>query len=102
MSGIMLPNVTEFLVRLRKIDLRGLTAKDILVLYCIMGDPGCSGIDVSTKLGIKDRSSIASNLHRLERHGFIEDQRVERRKAVPSIFYVLPAGVAFWDEIKPE
>lgn len=98
----MLPNVEAFLVRLRKIDLRGLTAKDVLVLYCIMQNPGCSGIDVSTRLGIKDRSSIASNLHRLERHGFIEDRRTEFRKAVPAIFHPLKAGLEFWDEIKPD
>lgn len=101
MSNPMLPNVEGFLVRLRKIDKRGLTAKDVLVLFCIMNNPGCSGIEVSTKLGIKDRSSIASNIHRLERHGFIEDRREEYRKAVPAILHPLPAGLAFWDEIKP-
>lgn len=101
MSNPMLPNVEDFLVRLRKIDRRGLTAKDVLVLFCIMNNPGCSGIDVSTKLGIKDRSSIASNIHRLERHCFIEDRRKEFRKAVPAILHALTGGVEFWNEIKP-
>lgn len=95
------PNVTDFLVRLRKIDLHGLTARDILVLYAVMGNPGASGMDLIHKLGIKDRSAIASNLARLEREGFIEDRREERRKAVPGVLYALPAGVEFWDEIKP-
>lgn len=102
MSGIQIPQeVTDFLVRLRKIDKRGLKAKDILVLFVIMEKPGCAGIEISDKLGIKDRSSIASNIHRLEREGFIEDRRIERRKAVPSILHVLPAGLDFWNDIKP-
>lgn len=97
----MSPNVTDFLVQLRKIDLHGLTVRDVLVLYAIMGNPGSSGLDISTKLGIKDRSAIASNLARLERQGFIEDRREEKRKAVPGVLHPLPAGIAFWDEIKP-
>jgi DNA-binding MarR family transcriptional regulator len=88
-------------VKLRKIDLRGLTVRDVLVLYAIMGNPGASGLDISTKLGIKDRSAIASNLARLEREGFIEDRREERKKAVPGVLHVQPAGLEFWDEIKP-
>jgi DNA-binding MarR family transcriptional regulator len=95
------PSVTDFLVRLRKIDLHGLTVRDVIVLYAIMGNPGASGMDITHKLGIKDRSAIASNLARLEREGFIEDRRGEKRKAVPGVLYAKPAGVAFWDEIKP-
>jgi DNA-binding MarR family transcriptional regulator len=97
----MSPNVTDFLIRLRKVDLRGLTVRDVLVLYAIMGNPGSSGLDIAHKLGIKDRSAIASNLTRLERQGLIEDRREERKKAVPGVLHVMPAGVAFWDEIKP-
>jgi DNA-binding MarR family transcriptional regulator len=101
MSHQICPSVTDFLVRLRKIDLRGLTVRDVLVLYAIMGNPGASGMDITHKLGIKDRSAIASNLARLERAGFIEDRRDTRAKAVPGVLYALPAGIAFWDEIKP-
>jgi DNA-binding MarR family transcriptional regulator len=96
------PNVTDFLVRLRKVDKRGLTLRDVLVLYAIMETPGASGLDIATKLGIKDRSAISSNLARLEREGFIEDRREEQGRAIPAILHALPAGVAFWDEIKPE
>lgn len=101
MSKSMSPNVTDFLVRLRKIDLHGLTVRDVLVLYAIMGNPGASGLDITNKLGIKDRSLIASNLARLERQGFIEDRREEKKKAVPGVLHPTPAGIEFWDEIKP-
>jgi DNA-binding MarR family transcriptional regulator len=102
MSNGMYPNVNrDFLVQLRKIDLRSLTVRDVLVLYIIMKSPGMSGVDVANKLGIADRSCIASNIQRLEREGYIEDRRTERRKAIPAVLYVKPAGVAFWDEIKP-
>lgn len=96
------PNVSTFLVKLRKADKLGLTLRDILVLYAIMQTPGASGLDIATKLGIKDRSAISSNLARLERCGFIEDRREEHGRAIPAILHALPAGVAFWDEIKPE
>ncbi len=101
MSAPISPNVTDFLVRLRKIDLAGLKARDVLVLYAIMGNPGASGMEITTKLGIKERSLIASNLARLERAGFIEDRRDMKAKAVPGVLYALPAGIEFWEEIKP-
>ncbi len=101
MSVPISPSVTDFLVRLRKIDLRYLTVRDVLVLYAIMGNPGASGMEITTKLGIKERSLIASNLARLERAGFIEDRRETKSKAVPGMLYVLPAGEEFWNEIKP-
>lgn len=101
MSNQISPNVEDFLVRLRKVDLRGLTVRDVLVLYVIIGHPGCSGIEVSNKLGIKDRSAIASNIWRLIREGYIEDRREEQRKANPAILHPLPHGLDFWDEIKP-
>jgi DNA-binding MarR family transcriptional regulator len=96
------PNVTvDFLVRLRKIDKRTLTVRDVLVLYAVIENPGIAGNDVSHKLGLDNRSSIASNLLRLQREGYIEDRREVRRKANPAILHVLPAGIAFWDDIKP-
>lgn len=102
MTEEILPSGTPgFLMRLHKIDRHGLTVRDILVLYAIMRTPGASGLDIATKLGIKDRSAISSNLARLERQDFIEDRREERTKAVPALLHVLPAGLEFWDEIKP-
>lgn len=100
MTNETFPNVT-FLAKLRKIDLRILTVRDVLVLYVIIENAGCSGIEISNKLGIKDRSSIASNINRLMREGYIEDHRKERRKANPAILHVTPRGLEFWDEIKP-
>lgn len=101
MNTPICPNVTAFLVRLRKIDTAELKARDVLVLYAIMANPGASGMEITTKLGIKERSLIASNLARLERAGFIEDRRDKKMKAVPGMLYALPAGVQFWEEIKP-
>jgi len=91
----------DFLVNLRKIDKRSLTVRDILILYVIIESPGISGIEITTKLGIRERSAIASNLRRLEREGYIEDRREIRSKAVPAVLHALPRGIEFWDEIKP-
>lgn len=102
MSKGMSPNVTDFLVKLRKIDLHGLTVRDVLVLYAIMANPGMSGQDITGKLGMKDRSQIASNLARLERAGLIEDRRLARKKAVSGVLHPLPAADEFWNEIKPQ
>jgi DNA-binding MarR family transcriptional regulator len=97
-----LPNVTQgFLVKLRKIDKHTLTVRDVLVLYCVIQNPGTAGNEISKKLGLENRSSIASNLQRLIREGYIEDHREVRRKANPTILHALPKGLAFWDEIKP-
>jgi DNA-binding MarR family transcriptional regulator len=95
-------SLTEaFLVKLRKMDLRGLTVRDVLVLYYIIGHPSCSGIEISKALGLPDRSALASNLLRLEREGYIEDRREVRSKANPAILHPLQRGLEFWDEIKP-
>jgi DNA-binding MarR family transcriptional regulator len=97
------PSVTlEFLVKLRKIDKRTLTVRDVLVLYAVIENPGIAGMDVATKLGFRDRSSIASNVQRLEREGYIEDRREVHRKAIPALLHPLPAGIEFCNEIKPE
>lgn len=97
-----IPSVTsDFLVRLRKVDRRSLTVRDVLVLYAIMRHPGTSGIEVTNKLGLPDRSAVASNLLRLEREGYIEDRREVRSKANPAILHPTQKGLEFWDDIKP-
>lgn len=102
MTNDILPNVNVgFLVRLRKIDKHALTSRDVLVLYTVMENPGISGVEISTKLGFENRSSISSNVTRLIRDGYIEDHREQRRKANPALLHATPAGRAFWDEIKP-
>jgi DNA-binding MarR family transcriptional regulator len=92
----------HFLVKLRKIDKRGLTARDVLILYTIIQQPGISGIDISTKLGLSDRSAVASNLLRMEREGYIVDHREVRSKANAAILHPTPKGLEFWEELKPE
>jgi DNA-binding MarR family transcriptional regulator len=91
----------DFLVRLRKIDKRSLTARDVLVLFAIIETPGSSGLEISLKLGLPDRSSLGSGLVRLEREGYIEDRREVRRKAHPAVLHATAKGLDFWDEIKP-
>jgi DNA-binding MarR family transcriptional regulator len=102
MTNSMFPNVTvDFLVRLRRIDKRTLTVRDVLVLYTVIENPGIAGNEIAVKLGLENRSSIASNLQRLIREGYIEDHREVRRKANPAVLHALPAGRALWEEIKP-
>jgi len=96
------PNATvEFLVRLKKIDKRGLTCRDVLVIYTIIHNPGCSGVELADKIGAGTHSNIVSNIRRLIRVGFMEDRRKEFKKAQPSSLHILPAGVEFWNELKP-
>lgn len=103
MAGIGVPNAAvDFLVRLRKIDMHGLTHRDVIILYTIIHQPGISGVEIADKIGLKNRSSVSLNITRLIRCGFIEDRREMARKASPAVLHALPAGIAFWDEIKPE
>lgn len=90
-----------FLLTLHKIDQRTLTVRDMLVLYTVMKNPGIMGVDVSNKLGLENRSSIASNIRRLCREGYIEDRREKARRANPAVLHVLPAGLELWNEIQP-
>lgn len=93
--------IAEFLLRLRTIDKRGLTVRDILLLYYFMSHPGNSGADVCHALGIDHRSNIQLCLKRLFKAGFLEDRRAEFSKRVVGRLYTTPAGAAFWEEIKP-
>lgn len=93
--------VVDFLIRLRKIDKLGLTARDVLMLYTIIARPGISGIDAANAIGIKFRSGVAPGIGRLIRAGFIEDRREQARKANPAQLHPLPEGEAFWNDIKP-
>lgn len=92
----------HFLVKLRKMDKRNLTARDVLILYTIIQQPGISGIDISTKLGLPGRGAVATNLLRLEREGYVVDHREVRSKANAAILHATPKGLEFWEEIKPE
>lgn len=103
MAGSLIPAPTkDFLVRLRKIDLHGLTHRDVIILYTIIATPGVSGVEIADKIGLKNRSAVALNITRLIRCGFIEDRREMARKASPAVLHALAPGIAFWNEIKPE
>ena len=93
--------VVEFLMRLRKMDKRGLTTRDVLLLYTIIANPGIHGKDAAHKIGTVDRSGIQHCLMRLIREGMIEDRRPEARRAQPNRLYALSAGIEFWNDLKP-
>lgn len=95
--------VVDFLVRLRRIDQTGLKARDILILYTVISNPGISGIDITHKLGYGERSHIQSALYRLCDLGYMEDRRSpeRRRKANPAMFHPLPAGIELWERLRP-
>lgn len=93
--------VAEFLVRLHAIDRRGLTARDALLTYYFMAHPGANGADACHALNVKHRSSIQRCLERLFAAGLLEDRRTEKAKNMTGRLYVTPAGVEFWEEIKP-
>ena len=91
----------DFLIRLKKLDRAGLTVRDALVLYTIIHNPGISGVHIADMVGAGNRSNIAFNVQRLAREGFIEDRRQQVGKAHPTMFHVLPAGLKFWNDLKP-
>lgn len=96
------PNPTvDFLVRLKKIDKRSLTVRDILALYTVIRCPGIAGIDLARKIGIENRSNVACNINRLIREGYIEDRRLKADRATLTILHALPRGTELWDELKP-
>jgi DNA-binding MarR family transcriptional regulator len=92
----------DFLVRLRIADKRGLTLRDILVLYAVMTNPGISGVEIMNKIGLENRSGVQTNIMRLLREGYMEDRRIRHRKAEPVRLYILPLGTEFWNQIKPQ
>jgi len=91
----------EFLQKLKDLDLSGFTARDVLILQCIITNPGICGLDISVKIGAPHRSGVDLGLKRLLSDHLIEDKRTVAQKAIPSAFYVLPSGLLFWEKIKP-
>lgn len=89
-------STVEFLQRLLNVDLASLTVRDALCLYVIQAQPGISGLDLAHMVGQPHRSGVQSNIHRLIDRGLIEDRRERSKKAIPSLLYVLPAGVELW------
>lgn len=89
-----------FLVRLRKMDKRALTVRDVLVLHTVIANPGISGIAIQQAFNYGSRSAVTSNIARLIKHGLIEDRRTEFKQAHPVILHALPAGIEFWAELK--
>lgn len=97
------PSVSDFFVRLRKIDNNGLKCRDIVVLYAIWVQPGMMGLEVAKKLGYASRSHIQDSLKRLEMGGHIVDRRptTGNLQMTPNNFHILPAGIALIADIVP-
>ena len=91
----------QFLQKLRDLDLSGFTGRDVLILHTIICNAGICGLDIAVKLGIPNRSGVETGLKRLLSEHYIEDKRSVAQKAIPSAFYVLPAGLAFWERMRP-
>lgn len=91
----------EFLMRLKKIDVAKMTVREVMCLYMIIGIPGMSRTDLAKALGLNAEVNVLYTIKRLVRRGFVEDRRPESRRAVPAMLYALPAGVEFWESLKP-
>lgn len=91
----------EFLIRLRKIDKQGITLRDTLMLYMVIGNPGITGLDLGKAVGFGHRSSVDSNIRRLIRLGLIEDRRERFGQAIPNDLHITSKGMEFWNSIKP-
>ena len=88
-----------FIETLKRIDRKGLTARDALLLWYTVEHPGMCGQDIAYAVGLNGRSKVASSFPRLIRKGLIEDRRVRESQAVPSIYHATPAGIQFWREL---
>lgn len=99
-AGTASGSAEEFLQRLLKIDVEGLTVRDVLCLYVIQAKPGIFGLDLAHMVGQPHRSGVDSNIRRLIDRGLIEDRRERAMKATPNLLFVLPAGVELWNSLK--
>lgn len=91
----------EFLDRLKKIGDAGLTVLDIRILHYMLANQGQSAKDISLALGMPNRSMMIAPMHRMFNNSYIEDRRVERRRASPARLYVTFSGMEVWELVKP-
>lgn len=91
----------DFLVRLKRIDRHRMTVRDVLFLYTVINNPGINGLEGARSIGVKERSGIVRNIERLIKFNMIEDRREVAEKAIANRLYPLPAGIAFWEALRP-
>ena len=91
----------DFLDRLKKIGDAGLTVLDIRILHYMIGNPGQSAKDISLALGMPNRSMMIAPMHRMFNNSYIEDRRLERRRACPARLHVTFQGLEVWETVKP-
>lgn len=92
----------DFLMRMKYMDQNFVTPRDVMCLYVIITKPGLSRQDLCDAIGLNAISNVFSNINRLMRWGYIEDRRKVVRQSCPSMLHPLPAGIEFWENIRPK
>lgn len=94
--------VSDFFVRLRKIENAGLKLRDIVGLYAIHAQPGIMGQELAKKLGYTSRSNVQDGVARLIKHSYVEDRRLHDNQQTPNDLHITAAGIALLEEIVPK
>lgn len=94
--------LTDFMLRLKKIDRAGHTCRDVFVLWAVAREPGLMGRELAIKLGYKTRSAVQNRIGHLIRAGLLEDRRAVMSQLTPNDLYITPAGEKFLAEVVPQ
>lgn len=86
---------------MRYMDEGNVSPRDILCLYTILHKPGITRHDLAKAVGVNAGVNVLRNVHKLTAWGYIEDRRQEVKRLAPSLLHITPAGIAFWESIKP-
>lgn len=97
----MTTSVTEFMLKLRKIEDAGLTTRDVLILWACRSKAGMMGREVQLMLAYPFRSMLQIRFRILSEKGLLEDRRLPNRvrQREPNRLYVTPAGEKFLDDL---
>lgn len=98
----MTQSITDFMLRLKKIDAGGHTVRDVFILWAVARDPGLMGRELATKLGYKTRSAVQNRIGHLIQAGLLEDRRAKISQLTPNDLYITPAGEKFLAEVVPQ
>ncbi len=80
---------------LYELDRSRLAARHILVLYVISKKPGINGLDIAHVLNRQNRSNVQTNIAKLVQLKYVEDRRIDIRKASPGFLYITEEGEKF-------
>ena len=87
----------SLMTSLYKLDRSEFTVRDVLTLYAIITNKGCSGLELAKKLGYPARSGVQDSLKRLQRTGMIVDHRQDQRRTSSCSFHATDEGRKFWN-----